>query len=116
MDERTGMGVEGRGCEESGEEVGLKGERIRGGKGCEGRVRWRLRESDEGIWCEGNGGVGWEERKGDEGKVEWGWRKRRGCDAKISCQDLDKTSMQESCLILHPRSYIILQELSCMIR
>ena len=33
MDERTGMGVEGRGCEESGEEVGLKDERIRGGKG-----------------------------------------------------------------------------------
>ena len=33
MDERTGMGVEGRGCEESGEEVDLEGERIRGGKG-----------------------------------------------------------------------------------
>ena len=33
MDERTGMGMEGRECEESGEEVGLKGERIRGGKG-----------------------------------------------------------------------------------
>ena len=29
MDERTGMGV----VEESGEEVGLEGERIRGGKG-----------------------------------------------------------------------------------
>ena len=33
MDERTGMGVVGRVCEESGEEVELKGERIRGGKG-----------------------------------------------------------------------------------
>ena len=31
MDERTGMGVEGR-----GEKVGLKGEKIRGGRGCEG--------------------------------------------------------------------------------
>ena len=29
------MGV----VEESGEEVGLEGERIRGGKGCEGRVQ-----------------------------------------------------------------------------
>ena len=34
MDERT-VGV----VEESGEEVGLKGERIRGGKGCEGGVQ-----------------------------------------------------------------------------
>ena len=33
MNQRTGMGVKGRECEESGEEVGLKGERIRGGKG-----------------------------------------------------------------------------------
>ena len=32
VDERTGMGVEGRVCEESGDEVGLKGERIKGGK------------------------------------------------------------------------------------
>ena len=73
MDERTGIRVEGRVCEESGEEVGLKGERIKGGKGCVGGVRWRLRESDEG-----NGGVGLEEGKGCEGNVEWGWRKGRG--------------------------------------
>ena len=38
MDDRTGMGVVGRGCEGSGEEVGLKGKRIRGGKGCEAVV------------------------------------------------------------------------------
>ena len=30
MDERSGMGVEGRECEESGEEVELKGERGKG--------------------------------------------------------------------------------------
>ena len=34
MDKRT-VGV----VEESGEEVGLEGERIRGGKGCEGGVQ-----------------------------------------------------------------------------
>ena len=37
MNERTVGG--GGGVEESGEEVGLKGERIRGGKGCEGGVQ-----------------------------------------------------------------------------
>ena len=69
------------------------------GRGCEGRVRWRLKESDEGmgsegsgceggewkgmcgkwwsvvggregLWCEGHGGVGLEEGKGVcEGEV-----------------------------------------------
>ena len=63
MDERNGMGV----VEESGEE---EGERIRGGKGCEGRVH-RLRESDEEEkGCER---AGLEEEKGCER------RKRRVC-------------------------------------
>ena len=68
MDARTGMGV----VEESGEEVGLEGELLTGGKGCEGGVH-RLRESDEEE--KGVGGRGWRKRRGVRGRD---WRKRRG--------------------------------------
>ena len=54
MEKRTGMRVEGRGCEESGKEVGLKGERIRGGIGVREMVRGRGSLEAEGIG-RGNG-------------------------------------------------------------